>query len=181
MPDSLSPLEAAILVAVARGVDDPREIAKLFNTRVEDVEDAIKRLAMRGLLEVEEKRILFLKRRRIRLTGKGLELVPEATRVLEKLANTIRAGIEAVRGAPPSSVDRQEEAYPALPADFAMLVPFLVWMGLLPATLVATASLVQEEVQGSTVEDSGDGEDEGYEVEVEDYSNGDVAGFDEGL
>ena len=79
----LTAAEAAVLLAVAAGADTVEKIAGLLNADPEAVKRVVERLASRGYLEERtERRLLVLRRRRIVLTEKGLDALPEARRLL---------------------------------------------------------------------------------------------------
>ena len=176
----LSPLEAAVLVAVARGARTPGEIARILNVSEEDVERVVDRLVAKGLLARVKKKILFVRRVELRLTEKGYNALPEAERVLREAAERLRRAAEALRDS--RIATPYNPAYAALaPGEELLLVaPMLAWLGLLPAATLAALEAIEHigseaGWHDSEANDAGEGDDDdGYEVEVE-VDDGDYA------
>lgn len=132
---SLSPSEAVVLLAVHQGASTPREIARLLNASEKAVEKIVARLVNRGLLEWrEERRFLFLRRRRLALTELGLEALPEAQETLQRM-------LLGAKPAPrPGGEKKQEEPQhteppmaPLAAMELAAILPMLLGIGLLGA------------------------------------------------
>ncbi len=143
----LTAAEAAVLLAVAAGADTVEKIAGLLNADPAAVKRVAERLAARGYLEEKtERRLLVLKRRRIVLTEKGLDALPEARRLLLHAAELLspqRRGtsseplVERVGSGQPSPGEEElVESLAALGIGAAML-PLL--LGLLGAGLALGA------------------------------------------
>ncbi len=151
---SLTPAEAAALLAIHAGARDEKEVASMLNTDVETARRLVERLRSRGLVEVEERRILFIRRRRLRLTEKGLEAIPEARRVLLETVAARSARSEArheTQGAEKAPSDAAMA--PELGLPLLALLPLLLGAGLVGAALAAGAALIEEADGG---EDHGD-------------------------
>ena len=146
----LSPLEAAVLVLIARGVSKPEAIADVLRVAPEEVERVIEELKARGLVEETEKRILFLRRRTLRLTKKGFDILPKALEVLKSIAEKARQAHEALR-AGREATGGQGVVYPyydlggLLLAEELLVLPALVALGLLPATLLTDLGSVHHD------------------------------------
>jgi len=134
MATSMTAAEAAALLAVNAGARSEKEVAMLLNTDEATARRLVERLRSKGLLEVEERRLLVLRRRRLRLTEKGLEAVPEARRLL---AASLAAGPHAP-AAP--------EAQPPSPFQpLTLLLPVLLGVGLAGAALAALGDIMGDE------------------------------------
>ncbi len=184
MAEGLTAAEAAVLLAVHRGLDTVDKLARYLRASREDVEAIVARLEARGLLR-REKRGLILKRTVLRLTEKGLEALPEAERLLSSAAEAARRMLLEPQ---PGAVQPRYQAAPAAatagfdPLELAMILPLLGWLGFLPLSAMEAAMLGA--MMGSRVEEGGEeawaeeesgewgeeGEDVGYEDSgVEDY------------
>ena len=173
----LTAAEAAVLLAVASGARTVEEVAELLNISPTDASRIIERLVAGGyLVWRERRRLLFLRRRELALTEKGLEALPEARRLLEHAARivekTVAAGGEA--GPPPAVAS-------TLGAELALLIPMLVGLGFLDAALLSTltASRYWDELSVDT-----GGEEEFVEADTDDISSEDFepdSGMDAGV
>ncbi|KSW11592.1 hypothetical protein CF15_01805 [Pyrodictium occultum] len=128
----LTPSQAAVLLAVYRGVDRVEELARALRLPRETVEDIVGELEAMGMLEEYRSGLIF-KRRRLRLTRRGLDAVPEAMRLMEHAAQAAKRLVEA-------RLARQEARRLEAPADAGLpeeellaIAPLLPMLGLLSA------------------------------------------------
>ena len=134
MASGLTPLEAAVLVLIARGVDNPRDIAELLNVSEGDVRRVIEGLVARGFLERRERRILFFKREKLVLTELGFEALSDAEKILREIAERVRRATQAIMEAKRGQHNAEEQPVVLAP-DEVILAPLLVTLGLLPGLL----------------------------------------------
>ncbi len=163
--EELTPVEAAVLVAVARGARTTEEIARLLNLDSRDVQEVVDRLVARGLLARRKRKILFITREEIRLTRRGYDALPSAEEKLRDVAEKLRKAAQAAR------VNREAQPVPphyTLTEEMLLVTPLLVTMGLLPAAILA----MLEEVEDA---EAGMGESD---AEPEGYSDADEASSD---
>ncbi|MET1101586.1 MAG: hypothetical protein ABWW69_03810 [Pyrodictiaceae archaeon] len=146
MAESLSLLEAAVIAAVAQGIDSIKGLEQLVNVSREELERIILRLANRGLLRIEEKGFIF-KRRVLRLTEEGFNKLEEARRLLMRAAEEVKGLAERREESISDEVSRSYEL-------LTPIIPLLVWMDLLDAAILAqmTAPLPASNV-GDSIED----------------------------
>ncbi|RUM47533.1 MAG: hypothetical protein DSY37_02135 [Hyperthermus sp.] len=137
--------EALVLLAVARGVDTPGKIAGFFNASKRVVDSIIARLKRHGLLAEERK---FL-RRRLVLTERGLELLPEAQRLV---VHTVRAAKTLERN---TSQSRGGGEAPLHSSD---AIPFSA-LTTLTLTPLVEALLLSDLLAGVAIHDDGAGGD----------------------
>ncbi len=139
--EMLEPLEAAVLVAVSRGLKTVKEIARALNVHPSDVEKVVERLVSKGLLCRRRKGWL---RRRVELclSGKGYNVLPAAISILENIARRIREA----RLKPGSGHEEVTQHEVTLLDTSMFLLPFLVWLGLLPLELLS----IEEALEDST-------------------------------
>jgi len=139
---SLTPAEAAALLAIHAGARNVDEVASLLNTDTDTARRLVERLRSKGLVEVEERRLLFIKRRRLRLTEKGLEAIPEARRILLETITGQETSASHVGGKGAETTQPQQPPTgppeQALPLSMALL-PLLLSLGLLGVAVAATA------------------------------------------
>ena len=122
----LRPREAAVILAISKGIDTVDALAKALNTGKEAVEQVVEELKSRGLVEevVEGK---IIKRRRLCLTALGLDALVEAQKRINDLVKAYEHYREA-RTLPPS--------WPWGLEEFLTALPLLTILGLVPATEV---------------------------------------------
>jgi len=142
----LSAAEAAVLLAAAAGADTVEKIARLLNADPAAVKKAVERLVARGYLgERTERRLLLFKRKRIVLTEKGLDALPDARRLLLHAAELLAPQrpqpsstpwVERVAGGNTAAEEELVESLAALGIGAAML-PLI--LGLLGAGLALGA------------------------------------------
>jgi len=167
--DGLEPFEAAVLVAVARGLKSVDEIAEVLNTRVEDVERVVERLIARGLLARVEKRGILGRRVELRLTEKGYNMLPMALRILEDIGKRVRKRLEEGKRRASASGGVVITGV----AD-AVLLPFLVWLGLVPLELLLVqdvANMVTSIVDDENDDEVNDGDTEEMHDEDSDFGD----------
>ncbi len=135
----LSPVEAAILVLISRGVSKPEAIAEVLRLSPEEVKRVIEDLKAKGLVEEVEKRVLFVKKRVLRLTRKGFDALPEALETLRSIAEKARRAYEAMRRHREAVSNEGVVVAPyydlsdILLAEELLVLPALVMLGMLPA------------------------------------------------
>lgn len=146
--EQLTPAEAAVLVLISRGITKPEVIADTMRISVDEVKRLIESLKAKGLVEEEEKKILFLRRKRLRLTSKGFDALSEALELLKKIAERARHAYEAMRAhrlsteqAGDAVEGREYNVYAPFSAEELMILPVLVTLGILPAVMLAEAGL----------------------------------------
>jgi DNA-binding MarR family transcriptional regulator len=168
----LRPSEAAVLVAISRGIDTVEAIASLLNTDKDTAKDIIETLIAKGLVrEHVEGRII--KRRRLILTDKGLDALPEAQKILSQAATVAKEYAER-KEIPPT--------WPWSPAELFLILPVLDMLGLLPIGL-----LMLEAVEASAREIDeyvNDEEEDLAEDDIDDWESGDIdmdIGVDDGI
>lgn len=122
-PEGLTPSQAAVLLAVHRGIDTVEGLAKALRVSREAVEGIVGELKAAGLLE-EYRSGLILKRRRLRLTRQGLDAVPEAMRLMEHAAAAARKLLRE---------QRLPEDWSWSPRELLLAAPLLPMLGLLTA------------------------------------------------
>ncbi len=150
--EGLTPVEAAVLVAVARGARTVEEIANLLNLDPRDVQEVVDKLVARGLLAKRKRKILFITRDEIRLTRKGYDALPSAEEKLRRVAEKLREAAQAARAA-------REDGQPippsyALTEEMLLIAPLLVTLGLLPAAILTLLENT-ETFEGINNEDTG--------------------------
>jgi DNA-binding MarR family transcriptional regulator len=143
----LNLVEAAVLTAIAEGVDTVEGIAELLKVSREDAEALVEQLKAKGLIVEEEKRLLFIRRRRLRLTRAGLEALEQARRMLSEAASRVREAAERAR------VEGQPFEM-LVPDEVLLILPVLEMAGLislleLPLYL-ELLDLMQDEMSGGT-------------------------------
>jgi len=121
--EGLTPSQAAVLLAVHRGIDTVDALAKALRVSREVVEKIVEELKAAGLLE-EYRSGLILKRRRLRLTRQGLDAVPEAMRLMEHAAAAAKKLLQE---------QRLPEDWSWGPRELLLAVPLLPMLGLLTA------------------------------------------------
>lgn len=122
----MDPLSLGVLLGIYNGAKTPEEIARLLNVDKDSVEEAIRELVERGLVKVEEKKILFFKNKELKLTREGYNTLMAA---LERVKPQLQKARELiVQG-------REEEAFALLDAAglglFASLLLPLMLGGIL--------------------------------------------------
>ncbi|BES82822.1 helix-turn-helix domain-containing protein [Pyrodictium abyssi] len=122
-PEGLTPSQAAVLLAVHRGIDTVEGLAKALRVSREVVERIVEELKAAGLLE-EYRSGLILKRRRLRLTRQGLDAVPEAMRLMEHAAVAAKKLLQE---------QRLPEDWSWGPRELLLAAPLLPMLGLLTA------------------------------------------------
>ena len=181
MAGGLTPSQAAVLLAIHRGLDTVDAIAKALRVSREVVESIIEELKAAGLVE-EYQGGLILRRRKLRLTRQGLDTVPEAMRLMEHAAVAAKKLL-------------QEQRLPGdwrwSPQELLLAVPLLPMLGLLTATeammllsVLTGLTLVDDLAWSSSWSDESHYEamDEADDVNTGDayYEDTDDAGFDLG-
>ncbi len=126
----MEPLEAAVLLAVSKGVNTVENLALLLNVDKEELGRVVEGLVAKGLLNVQVKGLIF-KRKVLTLTRAGYNLLPEASKKVKEIAEKAR---EVVRKVREQGLSR-EEAYGLL-TPYMPVLPLLVWLGLLPTWLL---------------------------------------------
>ncbi len=121
--------EAAALMLIHRGLSTVKEVASALRVSVEEASRIIASLEAKGL--VERVRGGILRRKKLRLTKRGLDALPEAAEVLRRASEAAaRAAEEARAGSRPEIDEGILVALPAL--MFLGLVPAWVLGALLP-------------------------------------------------
>ncbi|BEP16756.1 hypothetical protein PYJP_01080 [Pyrofollis japonicus] len=168
----LRPSEAAVLVAISRGIDTAEAIASLLNTDKNTAKNIIETLIAKGLVkEVVEGRII--KRRRLVLTEKGLDALPEAQKILSQAATVAKEYAER-KEVPP--------AWPWSPAELFLVLPVLDMLGLLPLGFLALEAV--DASMHEVDEYSDDEEEDLAEDDIDDWESGDIdmdIGIDDGI
>ena len=174
----LTAAEAAVLLAVASGATSVDEVAELLNVSRRDVEGIVERLVSMGYLAWERGRGLLRWRRRLRLTEKGLETLPEARRLLEHVAETVKRSLRERRLARPggehgrlSGSGRGNPGGADLAAAVGLgaaalpLLPMLLGLGLLDAALLAATGVLEGFEEDEESGESGEHGFGGFDVE----------------
>ncbi|WP_457550365.1 MarR family transcriptional regulator [Archaeoglobus sp.] len=120
-------LEDAVLLAIAKGLNDLKRIAKKLNVRMEDVKYAIDGLEAKGLIARKTKGLIF-KKEVYELTKEGFERVERIKEELEKVADEFKTAYE--------SGDR--ERLKMLYQDYYYFIPLMVTFGLLDLIWLST-------------------------------------------
>jgi DNA-binding MarR family transcriptional regulator len=100
--EKINLVEAAVLVAIAEGVDTIDGIAELLRISREDAEALVDQLKAKGLVVEEERKLLFIHKKRLRLTRKGLEALEQARNMLKEAAGKVKEATEkaSIEGKP---------------------------------------------------------------------------------
>ncbi len=120
-------LEDAVLLAIAKGLNDPKRIAKKLNVRIEDIKFAIDSLEAKGLIVRKTKGLIF-KKEIYELTKEGFERVERIREELRKVADEFKTAYE--------SGDR--ERLRMLYQDYYYFIPLMVTFGLLDLIWLST-------------------------------------------
>ncbi len=129
MSEGLS-LEDAILVAIAQGAETPSEIAKVLHVDKGLVEDLLRKLELEGFVKKEVRGWIFKKTVYV-LTEKGFNRAGKALEKLREVANQLRQMIEA----------GQVDAATQMASAWMSFLPLMVWMDLLPLTMLSLLPL----------------------------------------
>ena len=124
-------LEEAVLVAIARGAESPKDIAEALRISYEDADRVLEKLMHRGLVRVEERGWWVFKRRVYVLTEEGYRRAGEALEKLKSVAETIRKDLES----------RKREAVDMLASQWSYILPLLVWLNLIDIPLLSMLAL----------------------------------------
>ncbi len=151
MADGLGLVEAAILAAVANGVDTIEGLARLLRMDRGDVERVVEELKAKGLL-VEEEKGFIIRRRRLRLTREGYEALGRARRLLEEAAKSAREVLERVRREGRGRVSL-EELEGLLAPELLAVLPLLQFIGLIPLLELPLILEAAEELDWDSGED----------------------------
>ncbi|HIC99335.1 MAG TPA: hypothetical protein EYP08_06840 [Pyrodictiaceae archaeon] len=138
-------LEAAVLVAIAKGIETLDELAELLRVDRDSIVKVLEQLEAKGLVKKERKGLIF-KKTVYRLTQEGYEVLEEANRKLREAAKELeevgkrleKEHIEASKTAP---LPREGLA------ELIAIAPLLSWLGLLDIALmpVLLSSLADHE------------------------------------
>ncbi len=112
--------EEAVLLAIAKGLKTPKDIAKKLNVRLEDVRNVLAILEARGLVEKKVRGLLF-KKEVYELTKEGFERAMRAKEKLMRIADEVKEAYE--RG----DKARVEE----IVAGYSYLIPLMLMFGVL--------------------------------------------------
>ncbi len=174
-------LEDAVLVAIARGVEDPKSIAEILHVDPSDVERALKRLELEGYVKPVEKGFWIFRKRSYVLTERGFERVAHVLDKLKELANFVKERVAVER-----------ESLVPMFSGFEYLLWLMFWLNLLDMAMLPIFAPVLgyeyvpetvpsdidtdsgAETEGSEVEDVGGEEAEAGDVDVGDTDVGDV-------
>ena len=174
MTGGLTPSQAAVLLAVHRGLDTVEAIARVLRVSREVVESIVEELKAAGLLE-EYRSGLILKRRRLRLTRRGLDAVPEAMRLMEPAAAAAKRLLQE---------QRLPEDWRWGSRELLLAAPLLPMLGLLTAM---EAVMLLSVLAGLALADDlawagGWGEEPSQDtIAVDDAGAGDSGDLDSGL
>ena len=136
-------LEDAVLLAIANGLNNPKDIARKLNVRSEDVEIAIGNLEAEGLIVKRTKGIIF-KKEVYELTESGFNRVERIKEELRRIASDFRRAYES------GDRIRLERLY----HDYHYLIPLMITFGLLDLIWLSLF-LDDFDVDFGDVEDSG--------------------------
>ncbi len=126
------PLEDAVLVAIARGVETVGELADVLNVSREDIERVIEKLRNEGLVREEVVGRWIFKKKVLRLTEEGFKRATEALEKLRKLADEIRERLSSEEG---------REELEDLVVTWGYILPLLGWLNLLDLALLDSLAL----------------------------------------
>ena len=143
-------LEDAVLLAIAEGLNNPKDIAKKLNVRIEDIKVAINSLEAGGFIVRKVKGFIF-KREVYELTKIGFDRVVKIKEELKNVAEEFRKAYELG--------DRMK--IERLYHDYGYFIPFMVAFGLLD--LVWLSMLTDIDVFGDVDEFVDDFDDSGFE------------------
>jgi len=151
-------LEAAILVALAKGVETSDKLAELLKADKDSISKILEELEAKGLVKRDVKGFIF-KKTVYRLTEKGYEMLEEATRRLKDAAKELEE-----LGKRLEKEHQIVETISSSREDFAELItiaPLLSWLGLLDVALmpIILSSLADHEEV--------DIDDESYDTYIE--------------
>ncbi len=149
------PLEDAVLVAIARGVETVGELAEVLNVSREDVERVVERLKAEGLIREEVVGRWIFKKRVLKLTEEGFRRASEAYEKLRRLAEEIRERLSREEG---------REELEDLVVTWGYVLPLLGWLNLLDLALLDSLAL------GMWMQDVSDSSD----LSTQDIDDGDV-------
>ncbi len=149
------PLEDAVLVAIARGVETVGELAEVLNVSKEDIERVVEKLRIEGLIREEVVGRWIFKKKVLKLTEEGFKRATEALEKLRKLADEIREKLSSREGS---------EELEDLVVTWGYILPLLGWLNLLDLALLDSLALG---TWAQDVSDSGD-------VGTQDLDDGDV-------
>ncbi|NPA96640.1 MAG: hypothetical protein GXO32_03460 [Crenarchaeota archaeon] len=123
-------LEDAILIAIAQGAETPDEIARALHVDKGVVEDLLRKLELEGFVKKETRGLIFKKTVYV-LTEKGFERAGRALEKLREVANQLRQMIES------GQVDEASQ----IASAWMSFLPLMVWMDLLPLTMLSLLPL----------------------------------------
>ncbi len=139
-----------IIVAVKEGLDEVEDIARTLRLPGDIVGGLVSRLLDQGYLRIRDKNLLFVKRKVLELTDKGIREYPHAYDLVKKASERI------------TELWRKGEK---IPEDLMLLASFLSELGLLNENIAAELG----------VKKGGEAEDIEKEIEAaEEASNMDL-------
>ncbi len=150
---SLGLVESGILVAIYSGSDSLDKLERMFPTLDrEALQQTLHSLEARGLLKREQRGLLF-KKEVYKLTPAGVKHLDQAQEKLHQAAQEARERLSTT--APP------REEMPTVLGDLYLLLPLLLFLGLLPPTLAAPEAQAISEEEGEDL-----GEEAGEDLEA---------------
>ncbi len=145
---SLGLVESGVLVAIYSGADTLDKLERMFPTLDrEALQQTLHSLEARGLLRREQRGLLF-KKEVYKLTPAGANYLDQAQ---EKLQQAAREARERLSTAAPT-----REEMPTVLGDLYLLLPLLLFLGLLPPTLVAPEAQAFGEGEEDLGEEAGE-------------------------
>ncbi len=154
---SLGLVESGVLVAIYSGADTLDKLERMFPTLDrEALQQTLHSLEARGLLRREQRGLLF-KKEVYKLTPAGANYLDQAQ---EKLQQAAREAREKLSTAAPT-----REEMPTVLGDLYLLLPLLLFLGLLPPTLVAFSGEGEEDLGEEAGEDLEAGEADIIDIE----------------
>jgi len=127
-------LEAAVLVALAEGVETSDKLAELLRVDRNSIAKILEELEAKGFVKKEVKGLIF-KKTVYRLTERGYDVLEEATRKLREAARELEElgkRLEKERSDVVKTISTSREDFTELLA----VAPLLSWLGLLDIALI---------------------------------------------
>jgi len=148
-------LEDAILIAIARGVENIDELSDVLKVDREDILKIVEKLVREGLIKIEESGWWIFKKSKLVLTQRGFERASKAMEKLEEVAKFIKEKVK----------QGDRDYLNNLSLQWSYLLPLLLWMNLIDVFL--WTSLIDMDMSENNVSDTLDIDDSDVDYDAE--------------